>query len=42
MATVLHVAWMTLQTCVAIAIAAFLWLFVLEKLGFGEWECWPS
>jgi hypothetical protein len=27
-------------TIVAIAIAAFLWLYRLEELGFGTWECW--
>ena len=27
-------------TIVIVAVAALAWLYLLEELGFGTWECW--
>jgi hypothetical protein len=29
-------------TVLIIGVTALLWLFLLEELGFGTWECWPG
>ena len=27
-------------TVIAVFLAAILWLFLLEEMGMGTWECW--
>ncbi len=29
-------------TIAIVAATALLWLYLLEELGFGAWECWPN
>lgn len=32
--------WQLTKTIMVLSVTALLWLFLLEEMGFGTWECW--